>query len=149
MKRWQLFLTSLLGLLMWGAAVASPAWSLGRGEGFRPYLYAPCQIKGTCKPFDETGKVAQVLTENLESGRHDSMAIVLDSKTQPQAYVHLGPVWYLERHGFELFPGDVVEVKGVCETETEEKEGLRAIAYELIKGNHVLRLRDSEGHPNW
>ena len=147
MERWQLFLTSLLGLLMWCTVLASPVWSLGRGEGFRPYLYAPCQIKGTCKPFDETGKVAQVLTENLESGRHDSMAVVLDTETRAQVYVHLGPVWYLERQGFELFLGDVVQVKGVCET--EKKGGVWVIAYEIIKGNHVLLLRNSEGHPIW
>ena len=38
MERWQLFLTSLLGLLMWCTVLASPVWSLGRGEGFRPCL---------------------------------------------------------------------------------------------------------------
>jgi hypothetical protein len=147
MKRWQLFLTSLLGLLMCCGALPAPGWNQGRGQGFRPYPYAPYKMRGVWKPFDETGKVAQVLTENLEDNMNYRMAVVLDNKTHRQVYVHLGPVWYLERQGFELFPGDVVEVKGICGTEENGRH--RAIARELIKGDRILLLRDAKGRPYW
>jgi hypothetical protein len=104
-------------------------------------------MRGICKPIDERGKVTQVLTESLEGGMHPGMAAVMDTKARGQVYVHLGPVWYLERQEFELNPGDEVQVKGMCETEKDGR--LRVIAYELIKGDHVLHLRDSEGRPNW
>lgn len=146
MKRWQLILTSLFGLLIWCLVLASPVWSLGRGEGFRPYLYAPGQTKGPSKPFNGTGKVGQVLSEKLTSGNY-SMAIVLDSETEGLVYVYLGPVWYLERHGLEPFPGDEVQVKGIFETEPDWR--FRVTAYEIRKDDHFLQLRDSEGRPIW
>jgi hypothetical protein len=104
-----------------------------------------CPVKPTCKPFDESGKVVQVLTETLEDGMHPGMAVIMDTKTQGQAHVSLGPVWYLERQEFEIKPGDEVRVKGMC-----EKDGkLRVVAFELTKGDYVLQLRDSQGRPNW
>ena len=148
MKRWQLVGTSLLGLLVWGSVLAGPAWS-GRGQVFRPCPYTPyvCQMKGICKPFDEPGKVVQVLTETLAEGMHPGMAIIMDTKGHGQVLVHLGPVWYLERQEFELNPGDEVRVKGMCEKEIDGK--LQVTAYELTKGNYVMSLRDSQGRPNW
>jgi hypothetical protein len=104
-----------------------------------------CPVKSTCKAFDESGKVVQVLTETLQDGMYPGMAAVVDTKNQGQVHVSLGPVWYLERQEFELKPGDEVRVKGMC-----EKDGkLRVIAYELTKGDYVLQLRDSLGRPNW
>ena len=149
MKRWQLIGTSVLGLMVGCWAVAGPVWGQGRGQGFRPCPYAPymCPVKSTCKPFDESGKVVQVLTETLEDGMHPGMAVVVDTNNQGQVHVSLGPVWYLERQEFELKPGDEVRVKGVCEKEKDGK--LRMIAYELTKGDYVLQLRDSQGRPNW
>jgi hypothetical protein len=147
MKRRQLWLTSLLGLLICCWALPAPVWSQGRGQGFRPCPYAPYKLQGIWELFDETGKVAQVLTENPEGSRHYSLAVVLDNKTRGQVYVHLGPVWYLERQGFELFPGDRVEVKGIFGTEENGRQWV--IAHELIKGDHLLLLRDSAGQPKW
>jgi hypothetical protein len=149
MKRWQLVGTSVLGLILWGGALAGPAWSQGRGQGFRPCPYTPymCPVKGICKPFDESGKVVQVLTETLQEGMHPGMAVVVDTKNRGQVHVSLGPVWYLERQEFELKPGDEVRVKGMCEQEKDGK--LRVIAFELTKGDYVLQLRDSQGRPNW
>lgn len=148
MKRWQLVGTGLLGLMVWGLVQVGPA-SSGRGQGFRPCPYAPyvCQMKGICKPFDESGKVMQVLTETLAEGMHPGMAIIMDTKDHGQVRVHLGPVWYLERQEFELNPGDEVRVKGMCEKEKDGK--LQVTAYELTKGDYVLSLRDSQGRPNW
>ena len=133
-------------LLVW--ALSPQAWTQGRGQGFRacPYAAYQCPVKAVCKPFDESGKVARVFTETLEEGMYPGMAVVLDTKTRGQVHVHLAPVWYLERQDFEFKPGDEVRVKGMCET-TDGK--LRVIAYELTRGDNVLHLRDSRGHPNW
>lgn len=148
MKRWQLAGAGILGFLVLCVVQVGPAWS-GRGQGFRPCPYAPyvCQMKGICKPFDQTGKVVQVLTETLEAGMYPGMAAILDTKDHGQVLVHLGPVWYLERQDFELNPGDEVRVKGMCEKEKGGK--LQVTAYLVAKGNYVLSLRDSQGRPNW
>ena len=148
MKRCQIVAAGVLSLLVWSALLAAPAWS-GRGQGFRPCPYTPyvCAMKGFCKPFDAQGKVVQILTETLGEGMYPGMAIVMDIKDHGQVWVHLGPVWYLERQEFELAPGDEVRVKGMCEK--AEKGKLRVTAYELVKGDHVLSLRDSQGRPHW
>jgi len=142
------FITIVLtaGLLIWNLSAQAPAQ--GRGQGFRPCPYTPyaCPVKAVCKPFDESGKVARILTETLEEGMHPGMAILMDTKTRGQVHVHLAPVWYLERQEFELKPGDEVRVKGMCAT-TDGKLGV--VAYELNRGDYVLHLRDPQGRPNW
>jgi hypothetical protein len=149
MKRWQVFVIGVAGFLVLSSAGLGPAWSQGRGQGFRPCPYSPysCPVKDVCKPFDESGKVVQVFTESLEEGMHPGMGVVMDTKTHGRVTVHLGPVWYLERQEFELSPGDEVRVKGMCEKGPDGK--MQAIAYELTKGDYVLHLRDSQGRPNW
>ena len=148
MKRWQIVPITVLSLMVWCWLAAGPAFSQGRGQGFRPCPYAPylCPVKGTCKPFDESGKVVQVLTETLQEGMYPGMAIIMDTKNQGQAHVSLGPIWYLERQEFVITPGDEVRVKGMC-----DKEGgkLRVIAYQITKGDYVLSLRDDQGRPYW
>ena len=148
MKRWQLLILSLtaMSFLAWGAPPKS--FGEGRGQGFRPCPYAPylCPVKGTCKPFDQGGKVAQVITESLQEAMHPGMALWLDTKSEGRVLVHLGPVWYLERQEFSIQPGDDVTVKGMC----EKVDGkLEVVAYELLKDNYVLQLRDALGRPNW
>ena len=135
-----------LCLMLWGTAV--PALSQGRGQGFRPCPYTPyvCPVAHTCKPFEASGKVVQVLTETLEDNMHPGMAVVVDTKAQGRVYVHLGPVWYLERQEFEIKPGDEVGIKGMSHKKNEQMD---VIAYELTHGDYVLHLRDSQGRPNW
>jgi hypothetical protein len=148
MKRWHLAGASILGLLIWCTTMAGPAWSGGRGQGFRPCPYAPytCQLRGICKPFDESGQVVQVLTETLEDGMHPGMAVVIKTQKQGLVHVHLGPVWYLERQEFAIMPGDEVGIKGMCDKKGGKTD---VIAYELTKGDYVLQLRDAQGRPNW
>ena len=149
MKRRQLIGITLFIIIAWGLCLTAPAWTQGRGQGFRPCPYTPymCPVKAICKSFEESGKVVQVLTETLEDAMQPGMAVAMDTKTRGRVHVHLGPVWYLERQEFELKPGDQVRVKGMCEQEKDGK--LRVIAYELTKGDYVLSLRDSQGRPNW
>jgi hypothetical protein len=148
MKRWYFIGLGLMLLTMFIWAMPPQALSQGRGQGFRACPYAPytCPVARTCKPFDDRGKVVQVRTEMLEEGMHPGMAILVDTKTQGQVLVHLGPVWYLERQDFEIKPGDELGIKGMC----DKKEGrLDVIAFEVTRGDFVLQLRDAQGRPNW
>lgn len=147
MPRRPYFIIALMAALF-TLILALPAAAQGRGQGFRACPYTPyvCPVKAVCKPFDESGRVAQVLTETLEEGMHPGMALLVDTKARGQLHVHLAPIWYLERQEFEIKPGDEVRVKGMCET-TDGK--LRVVAYELTRGDYVLQLRDSLGRPNW
>lgn len=133
-------------LLPW--ALPFQAAAQGRGQGFRPCPYTPyvCKVSKTCRPFNEPGKVVQVRTEMLAEDMHPGMAILVNTKTQGQVLVHLGPVWYLERQEFEIRPGDEVGIKGMC----DKLDGKTVvIAYELTRGDYLLHLRDSQGRPNW
>lgn len=149
MKHWQSVGTGVLGLLVLCVMLEMPAWSQGRGQGFRPCPYSPykCPVKESCKPFEEAGKVAQVSTVSLEEGMHPGMAVVVDTKTHGKVNVQLGPAWYLERQEFELKVGDEVRIKGMCEKGQDGK--MHVIAYELTHGDYVLHLRDAQGRPNW
>jgi hypothetical protein len=149
MKHWQVIGAGILAVLVSCFVLEIPAWSQGRGQGFRPCPYSPykCPVKESCKPFEEAGKVIQVSTVALEDGMHPGMAIAVETKGHGQVNVHLGPVWYLERQEFELQPGDEVRIKGMCEKGQEGK--MQVIAYELTKGDDLLHLRDSKGRPNW
>jgi len=149
MRRWMLLTLLLLILAISTLPLAGLAWSQGRGQGFRPCPYSPyaCPVKAVCKPFAESGQVVKLLTETLEDTMHPGMAVLLDTKNRGQVHVHLGPVWYLERQEFNLVPGDQVQVKGMCEQVKAGKT--EVIAYELIKGDYVLSLRNAQGRPNW
>jgi hypothetical protein len=149
MKRRQLFQVGILVLAIWCLVFCESAFSQGRGQGFRACPYSPyqCPVKNTCKPFDESGKVVQVLTETLGQGMHPGMALIMDTKNRGQVHVSLGPVWYLERQEFEIVPGDEIQVKGMCDK--EQGGTLRVIAYEVSKGAYLLALRDSQGRPYW
>lgn len=148
MKRLPFLTLGLAALCLLVLGAANSALSQGRGQGFRPCPYTPylCPVAHTCKAFDDSGKVVQVLTETLEDSMHPGMAVVVDTKTQGRVHVHLGPVWYLERQEFEVKPGDEVGIKGMCDKKDEK---MKVIAYELTKGDYLLHLRDSQGRPNW
>jgi uncharacterized membrane protein len=148
MKRYYL---AGLALLVWSFlawAAPSPALSQGRGQGFRPCPYTPytCKVSNLCRPVTDRGKVVQVRTEVIEAGMYPGMALLVDTKTQGQVLVHLGPVWYLERQEFTINPGDEVGIKGM----SDKLDGKTVVvAYELTKGDYVLQLRDEQGRPNW
>ncbi len=149
MKRWQAVSIAVLSVTLWSWAISGPALGQGRGQGFRPCPYTPysCPLNGSCKPFDEKGKVVRVFTETLEDSMHPGMALLLDTKNRGQVHVSLGPVWYLERQEFELKAGDEVQVKGMC---VKERDGrLQVVAFQVFHKEYVLNLRDDQGRPNW
>jgi hypothetical protein len=148
MKRSHVGGLSLVVLL--GVALMFPpsAMSQGRGQGFRPCPYTPyhCPVTGVCKPMTITGKVSRVFTETLQDNMYPGMAMLVDTKDHGRVWVHLGPVWYLERQEFNLVPGQDVQVKGIC---LAEKGKTRLIAAQVTVGDSVLMLRDPEGRPMW
>ncbi len=149
MKRWQFIQICVFSLAVWCWAFCVPAFSQGRGQGFRPCPYTPysCPLSAVCKPFDDSGKVVRVFSETLEDSMQPGMAFFMDSKNRGQVHVSLGPVWYLERQEFELKPGDEVQVRGMCE---KEKDGrLQVVAFQVTHKDYVLKLRDDQGRPNW
>jgi hypothetical protein len=136
--------------MLLGLALMFPpsAMSQGRGQGFRPCPYIPyhCPVPGACKPLTITGKVSRVFTETLQDNMYPGMAMLVDTKDHGRVWVHLAPVWYLERQEFNLEPGQEVQVKGIC---LEEKGKTRLIAAQVTVGDSVLMLRDTEGRPRW
>jgi hypothetical protein len=148
MKRWHILGLGLSGLLVAALILPTAALSQGRGQGFRPCPYTPylCPVTKVCKPMTITGKVTRVYTETLQDKMHPGMAILIDTKDHGQVRVHLGPTWYLERQEFDLDPGQEVTIQGIC---LEEKGETRLIASQVIVGNSILLLRDTEGRPMW
>jgi hypothetical protein len=150
MRRGLLMSMGILAVILTVLAGLAPAQMRGRGQGFRvcPYTTYACPLppKDLCKPLNITGRVTGVLTESLEPGMYPGMTLSLDSKERGRVKVHLGPVWYLERQGVSFQPGDEVRVKGVCFDSGGET---KLVAAEVIKGDHVLLLRDASGQPLW
>ena len=148
MRQWHFCGFGLAVLLVTALGLPPAALGQGRGQGFRPCPYTPyqCPAVGVCKPLTITGKVSRVFTETLQDNMYPGMAMIVDTKDHGQVWVHLGPVWYLERQEFTLVPGQEARVQGIC---LEEKGKTRLIAAEVTVGDGVLKLRDAEGRPRW
>lgn len=142
-------IASFVTLVLLATLEISPAAAQGRGQGFRPCPYSPyvCPVPGTCVPGKITGKIKRVYTETLTEGMYPGMALTVETKERGEVPVHLGPVWFLERQEFELAPGQEVTIQGICTKSSTGKDELLAI--ELVQGDNLLRLRDSEGRPYW
>ncbi len=143
-------LIGLFTLILIVCAGNSSAQLRGRGQGFRICPYQPYQCptprKDLCRPLTITGKITQVLTETHKPGVYPGMAFLMESQKEGRVRVHLGPVWFLERQEVFFQPGDEVTVKGVC---FKANGQTKLVAAQVIKGDHVLVLRDSQGQPLW
>jgi hypothetical protein len=71
--------------------------------------------------------------------------VVVKTKDE-QIRVHLGPGYYVDQEGFELAPGDSVQVRGSRILFNGEPT---IIASEVTKGDQTLRIRTDEGVPVW
>ena len=93
-----------------------------------------------------TGEVTAV--DKYTPGRGGSsyglrLTVKTDKETLP---VILGPAWYVEQQHFTIAPKDRVEVKG---SRLSIQGQPTIIASEVIKGDNVLKLRDTGGMPLW
>ena len=68
------------------------------------------------------------------------------SRGESLLYIHLGPMWYLERQQMGFEPGDVIEETG-ARVEIDGEEVM--IAKTIRRGQWVLTLRDKTGFPVW
>lgn len=150
MKRWHLMGMGISAVILTVLAGIAPAQLRGRGQGFRvcPYNSYKCPLpsKDVCRPMEIKGKITGVLTETPEPGMYPGMALFMQSKEKGRVRVSLGPVWFLERQEVFFQPGDEVTVNGVCFDSGGET---KLVAAEVIKGDYVLALRDSQGRPLW
>jgi hypothetical protein len=68
-------------------------------------------------------------------------------KTEKEAIqVHVGPTWFLLRHGWRFAEGDHVVITG-SRIKVENTEAL--VAQEVQRGDKKLELRDATGKPVW
>jgi hypothetical protein len=118
----------------------------GRGQGFRAQPYQIEQEVHTCAPGKISGRISRLRVETFEQGMDPLLAVEVHTPERTLVHVHLGPVWYLERHEADLKPGDEIVVKGFCQTLAGRE---RLMAAEVAHKGQTLQLRDSQGNPVW
>jgi hypothetical protein len=76
----------------------------------------------------------------------DGLHVIMNAEGGEAIAVHLGPAWFVERHGLSLEQGDTLEVTG----SRLVFDGAPAlIARTVVKGERRLVLRDEAGIPAW
>lgn len=118
----------------------------GRGQGFRLQPYKCLADQTSAKPGVISGKITKIVSETFEWYMEPGLAMEVSTSNQGVVHVHLGPVWYLERQESDLRPGDQVSIQALYYN-VEGK--VRFVATEISHKDHVLQLRDSQGHPFW
>jgi hypothetical protein len=118
----------------------------GRGQGFRAQPYQVDQEVHTCVPGKISGRISRLRVETLAPGTDPVLAVEVQTPDHGLVHVHLGPLWFLERHEADLKPGDEVTIQGFCQTLADRE---RLMAGEVVHNDKTLRLRDSRGNPIW
>lgn len=91
------------------------------------------------------GTASAVTVLPARGGRAGGLHVMLSSEGT-ESDVHVGPSWYLDREGFRIAKGDVLDVTG----SVVDSDGTSfVVAREIKKGGDVLRLRDERGVPLW
>lgn len=104
-----------------------------------------------CQDFDakntETVSGTVEKAEVLTPARGMAQGVHLLLKTGKETIsVHLGPQWFIDNQETSIKAGDKVQVTGV-RTKVDGQPAV--IAYEVVKGDSVLTLRDADGRPVW
>jgi len=95
----------------------------------------------------ETMSGVVIKVERITPRRGMSYGVHLLLKTDKEVIsVHLGPSWFIERQDMKIKKNDSLKVKG-SRIIINKKPAI--IAAEIIKGKHVLKLRDQSGIPVW
>lgn len=104
-----------------------------------------------CGMFDNssietfTGEVVSV--DKFTPLRGMSNGVRLMVKTDKETvYVHLGPMWFIEKQDLKIEPKDKITVKG-SKIVFDGKKTI--MATEIKKGSEVLKLWDDRGYPLW
>ena len=118
----------------------------GRGQGFRVQPYQVDQEVHTCAPGKISGRITRLRVETFSQDRDPLLAVEVQTPDRGLVHVHVGPIWFLERHEADLKPGDEVTIQGFC-SKLGGRE--RLLASEMVHKDQTLRLRDPQGNPWW
>jgi len=119
--------------MMWQG---SNGWGIGGS-------YCGMYNSGSIETF--TGEVVSVDQFTPMKGMSNGVRLVVKTGNET-IYVHLGPMWFIEKQDLKIEPKDKITVKGSSIT----FEGKKTImATEIKKGNEVLKLWDERGYPLW
>jgi hypothetical protein len=118
----------------------------GRGQGFRVQPYQVDQEVHTCAPGKISGRITSLRVETFSQGMDPLLAAEVQTPDRGLVHVHLGPLWFLERHEADLKPGDEVAIQGFC-YKLAGRETL--LADEVVHKDQTLRLGDPQGNPWW
>lgn len=91
------------------------------------------------------GKVVSTNAFTPMNGMSQGMQLLVETEDQTVP-VHLAPSWYLDNQGFQVNPGDEIEVKG---SQVNWAGNPVIMAAEVRQGDKVLELRDDNGIPAW
>ncbi len=132
--------------------VASGSFAQGgmrRGgvPGWGGRMYDPKTVETVSGEVVSVEEIHGKAWRQTSGGRGGGYGIHLIVKSEREELaVHLGPSWYLDKHGLKITPGDRIEVRGSRIT-FQGKPAI--IAAEVKKGNESLKLRDDDGLPAW
>ena len=118
----------------------------GRGQGFRAQPYQVDKEVHTCVPGKISGRISRLRVETFKQGMDPLLAVEVQTPDRGLVHVHLGPLWFLERHEADLKPGDEITIQGFCQTLAGRE---RLLAAEVAHKGQTLQLRDSQGNPVW
>lgn len=136
-----------LAITLWAAGSSFAQGAMGAGPAWGGRMYDPKTVETI------SGEVVSVEAirgpgwgqSKGRGGAGHGVHLILKSDKEAIA-VHLGPSWYLDKHGLTLGPGDHIEVHG-SRILFEGKPAI--IAAEVKKGGQSLKLRDADGLPAW
>lgn len=131
--------------------LASPSFAQGGmrrggGQGWGGRMYDPKTVETVS---GDVVSVEEIHGQGWGQGRggRGAYGVHLTLKSDKEEIaVHLGPSWYLDKHGMRIAPGNRIEVRGSRIT-FQGKPTI--IAAEVKKGDQSLKLRDDDGLPAW
>jgi hypothetical protein len=134
-------------------ATAQMAGTGSRRSMMRGPLYDPATeitVKGAVSEIQQlTGKPMGTATGTIWGncpGEWTGTHLSITTDQGSTLIVHVGPTAFLTEKNFSLVKGDKLTIVG---SKMQYKGSDFLIAREITKGDQVLKLRDSEGFPEW
>jgi hypothetical protein len=129
------------------SAFAQAAMGRGGGPGWGGRMYDPKTVETVSGEVVSVEQIHGQGWGQASGGRGGGYGVHLILKSDKEdVAVHLGPSWYLDKHGLSIAPGNRVEVRGSRIT-LQGKPAI--IAAEVKKGDQSLKLRNDDGLPVW